>query len=148
MGSLSSLEATVHSSEWRAPYAGRHSPVPVHQVRRSRDGSLSAWNLLHEGEPVSPDIEGARNVNHMGALADAAVIGSLAGLACTPDFMVVDQVAAGKLQIVLPDWQYPGDWVYMVYPRRRYFSPRLRVFSDFVRSLLGPMPPWQRKLRS
>src|SRR5215469_5074925 len=67
MGSLSSLEATVHSSEWRAPYAGRHSPVPVHQLRRSRDGSLSAWNLLHEVEPVSPDIEGALNVNHMGA---------------------------------------------------------------------------------
>jgi DNA-binding transcriptional LysR family regulator len=104
--------------------------------------------LLHEGEPASPDIEGARNVNHMGALADAAVIGGLAGLAYIPDFMVVDQVAAGRRQIVLPDWQYPGDRVYMVYPRRRYFSPRLRAFSDFIRSLLGPTPAWQRKLRS
>jgi DNA-binding transcriptional LysR family regulator len=111
-------------------------------------GRYRQWNLLHEGGPVSPDIEGALNVNDMGALADAAVIGSLAGLAYMPDFMVVDQVAAGKLQIVLPDWPYPGDWVYMVYPRRRYFSPRLRVFSDFLRSLLGPTPAWQRKLRS
>jgi DNA-binding transcriptional LysR family regulator len=80
----------------------------------------------------------------MGALADAAVIGT--GLAYLPDFMVVDQVEAGTLKIVLPDWLYQGEWIYMVYPRRRYFSPRFRVFSDFIRALLPPAPAWQRKL--
>jgi DNA-binding transcriptional LysR family regulator len=53
---------------------------------------------------------------------------------------------AGNLKIVLPDWLYQGEGIYMVYPRRRYFSPRFRVFSDFIRALLPPAPPWQRKL--
>jgi LysR family transcriptional regulator, regulator for bpeEF and oprC len=107
-------------------------------------GRYRQWNFFREGDPVSLDIEGALNVNDMGALADAAVIGT--GLAYLPDFMVVDQVEAGTLKIVLPDWLYQGDWIYMVYPRRRYFSPRFRVLSDFIRALLPPAPPWQRKL--
>jgi LysR family transcriptional regulator for bpeEF and oprC len=107
-------------------------------------GRYRQWNFLRDGEVVSLDVEGALNMNDMGALAEAAANGS--GLAYLPDFMVVDPVEAGKLKIVLPDWAFPGDWIYMVYPRRRYFSPRFRVFSDFIRTLLGPTPPWQRKL--
>jgi LysR family transcriptional regulator, regulator for bpeEF and oprC len=102
-------------------------------------GRYRQWNFLRDGEAISLDIEGALNMNDMGALADAAAIGS--GLAYLPDFMVVDPVEAGKLRIVLPDWAFPGDWIYMVYPRRRYFSPRFRVFSDFIQTLLGPTPP-------
>jgi LysR family transcriptional regulator for bpeEF and oprC len=127
-------------------------PQTLEDIRRYRcinyvvpgTGRYRQWDFFRDGGPVSLDIEGAINVNDMGALADAAIIGT--GLAYLPDFMVVDQVAAGHLKIVLPDWQFPGDWIYMVYPRRRYFSPRFRVFSDFVRALLPPAPPWQRNL--
>jgi len=127
-------------------------PKTLEDIRRYRcinyvapgTGRYRQWNFFREGDAVSLDIEGALNVNDMGALADAAVIGT--GLAYLPDFMVVDQVEAGTLKIVLPDWLYQGDWIYMVYPRRRYFSPRFRVFSDFIRALLPPAPPWQRKL--
>lgn len=131
----------------------RHGePRTLEDIRRYRcinyivpgTGRYRQWNFSRESEPVSLDIEGSLNVNDMGALADAAIIGS--GLAYLPDFMVVGEVTAGRLKVVLPDWQFPGDWLYMVYPRRRYFSPRFRVFSDFIRALLAPTAPWQHKL--
>jgi len=127
-------------------------PRTLEDIRRYRcvnyvvpgSGRYRQWDFFRAGEPISLDIEGALNVNDMGALADAALIGT--GLAYLPDFMVADLVEAGSLKVVLPDWLYQGDWIYMVYPRRRYFSPRFRVFSDFIRALLPPAPPWQRHL--
>ena len=60
--------------------------------------------------------------------------------------MIADHIDAGELKVVLADWVYVGDWIYMVYPRRRYFSPRFRVFSDFIRGLLPVTPQWQSKI--
>ena len=127
-------------------------PKTLEDIRRYRcinyvipgTGRYRQWNFRQDGSTVSLDIEGALNVNDMGALADAAIIG--AGLAYLPDFMVVDHIEAGELKIVLQDWVYEGEWIYMVYPRRRYASPRFRVFSDFIRELLPATPRWQSKM--
>jgi LysR family transcriptional regulator for bpeEF and oprC len=106
-------------------------------------GHYRQWKFRQDGSTTSLNVEGAVNVNDMGALAEAAVIGT--GLAYLPDFMIADHVDAGELKVVLQDWVYEGDWIYMVYPRRRYFSPRFRVFSDFIRQLLPATPRWQQK---
>jgi LysR family transcriptional regulator for bpeEF and oprC len=107
-------------------------------------GRYRQWNFSRDGKAISLEIEGALNVNDMGALADAAVTGT--GLAYLPDFMVVDQIEAGTLKVVLPDWLYQGESLYAVYPRRRYSSPRFRVFFEFLRELFPTTPWWQRKL--
>lgn len=105
-------------------------------------GHYRQWRFRLGGSATSLDVDGAFNVNDMGALADAALIGT--GLAYLPEFMVADHIAAGELKIVLGDLAYEGDWIYMIYPRRRYFSPRFRVFTDFIRGALPETPRWQR----
>jgi LysR family transcriptional regulator for bpeEF and oprC len=130
---------------------GNGEPQTLDDIRRCRcinyivpgTGRYRHWNFFGDGNTISMDIEGAINVNDMGALADAALNGT--GLAYLPDFMVNDHIDAGELKQVLPEWLYQGEWIYMVYPRRRYFSPRFRVFSDFIRELLPPSPLWQKK---
>jgi DNA-binding transcriptional LysR family regulator len=57
--------------------------------------------------------------------------------------MVMDHIKSGELKVLLGEWAYEGDWIYMVHPRR-YFSPRFRVFSDFIRGLLPATPRWEQ----
>jgi LysR family transcriptional regulator for bpeEF and oprC len=126
-------------------------PKTLDDIRRYRcinyvipgTGHYRQWQFRQDGNTISLDIEGAVNVNDMGALADAAIFGT--GLAYLPDFMVADHIDAGDLQVV-QDWVFEGDWIYMVYPRRRYVSPRFRVFSDFIRGLLPATPRWRSKI--
>jgi len=127
-------------------------PKSLDDIRRFRcinyvipgTGHYRQWKFWVDGSTTSLNVQGAVNVNDMGALADAALAG--AGLAYLPDFMVADHIAAGELKVVLENSAYEGDWIYMVYPRRRYFSPRFRVFTDFIRELLPATPRWQRKI--
>jgi LysR family transcriptional regulator, regulator for bpeEF and oprC len=127
-------------------------PKSLDEIRRYRcinyvipgTGHYRQWKFRQDGNAISLNVEGAVNVNDMGALVDAALIGT--GLAYLPDFMIADHIDAGELKVVLGDWVYEGDWIYMVYPRRRYFSPRFRVFSDFIRGLLPATPRWQGKI--
>ncbi len=107
-------------------------------------GRYRQWDFHQDGNTVSLEIEGALNVNDMGAVVDAAVAG--AGLAYLPDFMVAEHIEAGELQVVLPDCLYHGNWLYAVYPRRRYASPRFRVFFDYLRELFPTTPWWQSKI--
>jgi LysR family transcriptional regulator for bpeEF and oprC len=107
-------------------------------------GRYRQWNFYQDGNTVSLDIEGALNVNDMGAVVDAAVAG--AGLAYLPDFMVAEHIEARELQVVLPDCLYHGNWLYAVYPRRRYTSPRFRVFFDYLHELFPTTPWWQSKI--
>jgi DNA-binding transcriptional LysR family regulator len=75
---------------------------------------------------MSLAVSSVLNVNDMAALADAAVKG--AGIAYLTDFMAADHIAAGELKVLLSAYIFEGAPVYMVYPKRRYPSPRGRVF--------------------
>jgi DNA-binding transcriptional LysR family regulator len=59
------------------------------------------------------------------------------GLARTAPYMAAPHLAAGTLQVVLPEWS-AGVWpLYVVYPPNRHVSARLRVFIDWAADLLS-----------
>lgn len=103
-------------------------------------GRYRQWNFPADDETMSLSVPGALNVNDMSALIEAAVSG--AGIAYLPDFIVADHCANGELEIVLPDLIFEGQPIHMVYRRRRYLSPRVRVFVDFLRNLVPTVPQW------
>ena len=59
----------------------------------------------------------------------AAVAGF--GVARLPLYMARDEIAAGRLQIVLPGWATPARVVQLVYPRTRHHSSRVRTVIQF-----------------
>ncbi|WP_437506355.1 LysR family transcriptional regulator [Sorangium sp. So ce1099] len=70
------------------------------------------------------------------ALRDAAVAGL--GIAFLPDFLVAADVAAGRLQQVLPDLAAEEVKIVTIYPTRRLLEPRVRRFIDLMVEELGP----------
>ncbi|MGK3968337.1 LysR family transcriptional regulator [Sorangium sp. So ce118] len=69
------------------------------------------------------------------ALRDAAVAGL--GIAFLPDFLVAADVAAGRLQQVLPDLEAEDVKIVTIYPTRRLLEPRVRRFIDLMVEELG-----------
>jgi DNA-binding transcriptional LysR family regulator len=66
----------------------------------------------------------------MYALRQAAEAGI--GIAQLADYVVMDQIASGGLEIILPDWTLPSGIVHAVFPSRRGLSPAVRSFLDFL----------------
>ena len=54
------------------------------------------------------------------------------GMARLPRYLVIEEVRAGRLVELLPDWQLPATPVSLVYPSREHLPHRARVFRDFV----------------
>ena len=69
------------------------------------------------------------------ALRDAAVAGL--GIAFLPDFLVAEDLAAGRLQQVLPDLEAGDVKIVTIYPTRRLLEPRVRRFIDLMVEQLG-----------
>jgi DNA-binding transcriptional LysR family regulator len=80
-------------------------------------------------------------VNDSNSMLAAGLAGL--GIARTAPFMAAPHLAAGTLQVVLPEWS-AGTWpLHVVYPPNRHVSARLRVFIDwaadlFARTLKAP----------
>ena len=51
-----------------------------------------------------------------------------AGVALEPDFIVADDLAAGRLVALLEDYAAPPGPIYAVYPTRRHLSAKVRLF--------------------
>jgi DNA-binding transcriptional LysR family regulator len=59
------------------------------------------------------------------------------------DFMIADDLEAGRLVRVLTPWQTRPTEVHAVYPARQNVPPRLSLFLEHLAKALNP-PPWQR----
>lgn len=58
------------------------------------------------------------------------------GLVFLPTWMVETDLAAGRLEVVLPDMVRFSNTLYAVYPSRKYLSAKVRSFVDFLAAQL------------
>jgi len=70
------------------------------------------------------------------ALRDAAVSGE--GIALLPEFLVAEDLVAGRLTQVLVNLDVGETKIVTLYPTRRLLEPRVRQFLDLMVSELGP----------
>ncbi|WP_244431321.1 substrate binding domain-containing protein [Terribium terrae] len=56
------------------------------------------------------------------------------GLAVLPDYQVAEDVTAGRLLRVLPEWALPDGGIYAVFPQKRHRSRKVDLFLDVMRS--------------
>ncbi|TIP87577.1 MAG: LysR family transcriptional regulator, partial [Mesorhizobium sp.] len=61
-----------------------------------------------------------------------AAVRAGAGLSVLPDFLVRDELAAGRLVQILPEWRLPSGGIYTVYPAARFRPPKVTRFVEML----------------
>jgi len=90
-------------------------------------------------------VGGPLEANNGDALLTAACEG--AGIVMLPTFLAGEAVRAGALEPILTEWtRGPAGAISAVFPPGRKFSPKVRVFVDFLAERFGPEPAWDRDL--
>lgn len=60
-----------------------------------------------------------------------------AGIACLPDYLCQQEVSAGRLVRVLPDWRFDTVKIHALFPSHKGATPKVRAFLDFLQRSLG-----------
>ena len=77
-------------------------------------------------------------------LRDAAVAGK--GIAILPTFVVYQDIERGALQSLLPEFRAPSTNAYVIYPRTRHLSQRVRTLVDFLVERFEGIPYWDNSV--
>ena len=92
---------------------------------------LSSWPFRNDdGELITVPVSGPVEANSPMTVRAATLAGL--GFAILPDFIVVEDIAAGRLFSIFDDYLTDGGGIYAVYPHRRYLPAKIRVLVDFL----------------
>lgn len=94
-------------------------------------GGLYVWEFSKGRHELNVRVEGQLTFNSSPPILRAALGGF--GIACVPEDMAQEHIAAGHLVRVLKEWcpSFPGYHLY--YPSRRQSSPAFALFVDALR---------------
>jgi DNA-binding transcriptional LysR family regulator len=132
--------------------ARRGTPATVEELDEhdrvlfTPNARVQSWTLVH-GEATYEFGRPARfGSNNVGAVRGAVLAG--AGISVLAEFMVADDIAAGRLVPLLPRWRTRPIDVHAVYPALQNLPPRISLFLDHVARALDPVPWAVRALRA
>jgi DNA-binding transcriptional LysR family regulator len=97
-------------------------------------GKLRKWPLYVDSVDESLQLPVRMICNHLDTLLYVARSGQ--GIACLPDFVVRDAVAAHELRVVLAPFTENLGTFRVLWPSGRHPSPKLRAFVDFLQTNL------------
>lgn len=95
----------------------------------------NSWRLRRQGQLEEVAVQGRLTANNGQALRAVALAGL--GIIMQPEVLLTDDIAAGRLQRVLADYDPPSRPMHLVYPADRRPTPKLRSFIDFVVASFG-----------
>jgi DNA-binding transcriptional LysR family regulator len=109
-----------------------------------RDAS-DVWRLIaKDGATIDVRVRSRVRSNFGEVIHDAALAGM--GIALHSTWHVSDDLRAGRLKRVLPDYELPESGIYALMPQRRMVLPRVRAFVDFLKQRFGETPSWERAM--
>ena len=122
--------------------ARRGSPrVPAdlagHECLRYASTSHSpanTWQFTRDGRTQAIGMTGRLRINDARALVAATLAGC--GIMFGPMMVLKDEIGAGRLVRVLPEYDGPSRPITLLYPADRRPSPKLRSFVDWATRLL------------
>jgi DNA-binding transcriptional LysR family regulator len=127
-------------------YLQRHGepqhPLELSQHRLisySNWASRDEWQFDHAEGPVSVRIRPAVYTNNGDTTRTLALRGD--GIILEPSFMVGDDIKAGRLQQLMPDYRALELGIYVVYPSRQHVPLRTRCMIDFLLAAFAH-PSW------
>ena len=107
------------------------SPAELAAHRCLRFQGVNAWRLFAGEATAEVAVSGDYRANSIGLLQRLAVAGM--GIALLPEIAVRGDVAAARLQRVLPDWQASAVPVYAL-TASRLLPAKSRCFIDFLKA--------------
>jgi DNA-binding transcriptional LysR family regulator len=113
--------------EPRAPGALTKHDAIVHLATAGRSGS---WRFSRGAEDVEVRVTGTVASNAPYVMRDAAIAGQ--GVSILPDWLVAEDVAAGRLRILLSGWELAPVVVTGVFRTEMRGAPRVRVLLDHL----------------
>lgn len=102
-------------------------------------GTVDAWRFDDGGRPFTVKVRSRLRTDNDVVIQEALRQGM--GIAYVPSLMVREDVAAGRLQLLLAPFCRQDQGVYVLYPHRRHVPPKVRVFVDHVAERLGTQDP-------
>ena len=130
----------------------RGVPVTVAQLARhnclvhSLKSPTSIWRFAGAAGGASVRVSGTLFSNFGEALKQAALLGH--GIALHPYYMVSEEIAAGRLAIVLPAWEPEPYDISVIYSSRQNLPVRVRRFVDFLKEWARTPPDWSVRGRT
>jgi DNA-binding transcriptional LysR family regulator len=98
-----------------------------------RQGRRDVWRLTdRKKEEVAVRVNGRIDSNQGELLRDAAVGGL--GISMHSTWHVCEDLRAGRLEVVLPNYPIADTGIYAVTPQRRLVPPRVQAFIEFLAS--------------
>src|SRR5690606_19626920 len=122
-------------------YLQKHAPLrSPHELARHNclvhalKSPTQHWSFHHNesGEQVTVRVRGNIRATFGEALRHSALLGD--GIAMHPTYMVADDLKAGTLRIVLPDYTPTELRIWAVVPSRKNAPRRVRMLLDFLRA--------------
>lgn len=127
----------VAAPQWlaRHPVSSLESLAQAQWIIHERLPTPLRWTVTNNhGQHSRLEISkaGKISVDSARALMAFALAGS--GVALLPQWLVNTALEDGTLIHVLPDYHFPRQGIYAVYPDARHVSTKVRAFIDFLRS--------------
>jgi len=105
------------------------SGLPALSMREHEGAQI--WELIGaDGKPVGVEVQARLITGDFAVLLEAARRGM--GVALLPESVCAPAIAAGELEVVLPEWSVPEGTMHFVYPSRRGMLPGVRALVDFL----------------
>ncbi len=100
------------------------------------------WSFRSGPGTLRVPVRGMVTANSASAIRTMVLAGH--GIGLCPDFAVAEDLAAGRLEVLLGDFTTAPRGIHAVYPHRRHLARRLRLLIDFLEAHLSaglPVPP-------
>jgi DNA-binding transcriptional LysR family regulator len=108
----------------------RPEDLAEHECLGYRDDlGAEIWHLSNGKRQQSHKAIGRLSANNGDLLAKLVLQGE--GIALLPRFIIEDDIAAGRMIAVLPDWSAPEIWLTLYYPPYDQLPLRVATFSEF-----------------
>lgn len=102
------------------------------------------WQFHRGGVEETMRVQGSFKANNADGVLQA-VLGGL-GIAALPTMAAVDDLEAGRLVPLLPQWELPAHVLYAAYLPNPTMSQCVQTFVRFLIEEFGDAPPWDRRL--
>lgn len=104
--------------------------------------SQTPWRLVGPQGEVTVRTGSRLQTNSNEVVREALLSG--AGIALRSTWDVSEELADGRLRIVLPQYTNPADTgLYAVFPSRRFLPAKVRGFIDYLCKVYGSVPYWE-----
>jgi len=127
----SPIYLTLHASPKQPEDLIQHEAVRL----QSGSGKPIPWRLAKGKQTWEGTPDGRIMVNALGMIQQLLLDG--VGIGALPESFVKEDVRAGRLVRILPDWEFPVVPAWAVMPTRRYLPAKTRAFLAHLEKFLN-----------